>query len=81
MKSSVTGKWYKFIRDDNIRAEMARKRITYQEMAEIMGYKSKTSFNQFIKGIYKPGIADIACLSKVLEKPIDHFFNLDVELN
>jgi len=81
MKSSVKGKYSRYIKHENIRAELARRQLTYKEMSEIMGYKSAATFTHFINGICEPGVSKMIAISLILQKPVDYFFNFECEKN
>jgi len=77
MKAFKKGKYYKYIKSDNILEEMFFKNLTYQQMAEKMGYTSKAAFSHFISGTVQPTISKIACLVNEFDKPVEHFFNFN----
>lgn len=72
------GKYSEYVNAENLRAERARKRYSYERMSKELGKKSKSSYQDIEKGNCCPKITDMVTISKVLGKPMSYFFNIDV---
>jgi len=49
------------------------------QMAKLLGKKSESSYSNLEKGVVEPKISDIITVSKILQKPCNIFFNLEVQ--
>jgi len=78
MKEKKKGNFSKYIKDDNIRAEMARNRYTNQDMSFKLGYKSRAAFNAILNGKIEPRVSTIAKLVTEFKQPAENFFNFEV---
>lgn len=72
------GKYSKFVNDDNLLAEMARNRLSYREMAILMGKRRAASFSDLLYGRIEPRITDMIIIAQTLMKPVEYFFNFEL---
>jgi hypothetical protein len=72
------GKFAMYVNDGNLLAELARNRLTYQDMALLMGKRRAISFSDLLYGRVEPKITDMIAISKALGKPADYFFNFEL---
>lgn len=69
------------VNTENLKLERRKKLLTYSDMAALLGYKSKSTYMYIEKGITTPRLPIMKDISRILEKPIDYFFNLEVQEN
>ncbi|MDY6065301.1 MAG: helix-turn-helix transcriptional regulator [Finegoldia sp.] len=66
---------------EKLKEERIKNGLTYSDMAEKLGYKSKTSYMNIEKGFVNPSIDTMNKISEILKKPVQYFFNLKVQDN
>lgn len=64
---------------ENIKKERLKKGRSYADMANFLGYKSRTTYMYLEKGMTNPSIDVMNNISKLLGKPVQYFFNLNVQ--
>lgn len=66
---------------ERLKKERKEKGLTYEEMANMLGYKSKSTYRYIELGITIQKLNIVTKISSILEKPISYFFNLEVQEN
>lgn len=69
----------KYTNTENLKKERLEKGFTYEDMANFLGYKSKTTYMYIERGVTSPNIKVMNNISKILGKPVQYFFNLNVQ--
>ncbi len=69
------------VNTEKLKLERRKKLLTYSDMASLLGYKSKSTYMYIERGITIPRLPIMKDISRILEKPIDCFFNLEVQEN
>ena len=64
---------------ERIKKEREQKKYSYQDMADKLNYKSKTTYMYIENGSTQPTLQMMRGISKILGKPIAYFFNLEVQ--
>lgn len=55
--------------------------LSLRKMAELLGYNSASSYMYIERGEVQPTIKIMNEISKILNKPVDYFFKLNVQEN
>lgn len=63
---------------ERLREVRKDKNLTYQKMATLLGYKSKSTYRYIELGKTDPKLETMKKISSILEKPIGYFFNIEV---
>ena len=63
----------------NLLMEMDKRKITYRELAKLLGFKNETSVSNKMSGKYNFTDKDIAKLVEIFEKPADYLMKRDDE--
>lgn len=71
----------KYVYTDELKRERKNKGLSMENMAELLGFKSKVSYYNIENGISEPRISHINRISKILGKAAKNFFNLKVQKN
>ena len=64
---------------DKIKAERESKGLSYKDMAEKLNYKSKSTYMYIENGVTQPTLFIMREISRILEKPVAYFFNLEIQ--
>lgn len=62
-----------------LKEERIRQSMTYEDMANALGYRSKSTYMYIEKGQTIPTLPVMISISQILKKPITYFFNLEVQ--
>lgn len=62
-----------------LREERIKQNKTYDDMAKLMGYKSKSTYMYIENGQTVPTLPVMLQLAQILNKPVEYFFNLQVQ--
>jgi transcriptional regulator with XRE-family HTH domain len=68
-----------FVYTERLRRERFAKKITMREMAELLGYKSPTSYMNIENGKVCPKLDKMIEIADLLGKPVEYFFNIKVQ--
>lgn len=66
---------------ERIKEERKNKDLSYEDMSKKLGYKSKSTYMYIEKGSTMPKLDVMIEISRILQKPISYFFNLEVQDN
>jgi transcriptional regulator with XRE-family HTH domain len=75
-KDRIIGKYSHYVNDLTIRAEMARNRYNYTDMAKLMGLHPST-YQAFINGKIEPTAGRMVQISEILNLPVSELFKLN----
>ena len=64
---------------DKIKSERESKGLSYKDMAEKLNYKSKSTYMYIENGVTQPTLFIMREISRILEKPVAYFFNLEIQ--
>lgn len=67
------------VHTNRLRAERKRQGLSYEKMAEKLGYKSKCTYMYIENGKTKPKLEIMLKISEILGKPVDYFYNLELQ--
>jgi DNA-binding XRE family transcriptional regulator len=62
-----------------LKEERIKQKLTYDDMAKALGYRSKSTYMYIEKGQTVPTLPIMISISQLLQKPITYFFNLEVQ--
>jgi DNA-binding XRE family transcriptional regulator len=79
VRSDFVNKFSEYVNREALRRERFAKGFTAEHMAECLGKSSPSSYTNIENGIIEPKISDMVVISKVLEKPVGYFFNLELQ--
>ncbi len=74
-------KFSKYVNTENLKKTRLKRKFTYKDMAEKLGFKSEISYYNLEVGIVEPKITQMIKISEILDKPIHNFFNLKLQKN
>lgn len=63
----------------NLREERLKKNYTYEDMAKLLGYSSKSTYMYIERGITIPKLDTMNALADIFKKPVQYFFDLKVQ--
>lgn len=66
---------------DKLKEERKKKGLTYEAMANKLGYKSKSTYRYIELGKTIPKLNVMTEIASILNKPVGYFFNLEVQEN
>ena len=72
-------KFSNYVYTDELKRERKLKGISLNDMAKMLGFKSKVTYYNIENGISEPKISNIINISKILGKSPKNFFNLKVQ--
>ena len=72
-------KYSNYVYTDELKRERKLKKISLNDMAKMLGFKSKVTYYNIENGISEPKITNIINISKRLGKSPKNFFNLKVQ--
>lgn len=64
---------------DKLKDEREKRGYSYADMSKLLGYKSPSTYMYIEKGKTTPKLDVMISISKILNKPLDYFFNLEVQ--
>lgn len=64
---------------DKLKDEREKRGYSYADMSKLLGYKSPSTYMYIEKGKTTPKLDVMISISKILDKPLDYFFNLKVQ--
>lgn len=70
----------KYVKTKQLKSEREKNGYTYEDMARLMGYKSKSTYMYIENGQTVPTLPVMIKISEILNKPIEYFFNTKVQL-
>lgn len=62
-----------------LREERLKNNYTYEDMAKLLGYKSKSTYMYIERGITTPRLDTMNAISGIFHKPVQYFFDLKVQ--
>ena len=62
-----------------LREERIKKNYTYEDMAKLLGYSSKSTYMYIERGITIPKLDTMNALADIFKKPVQYFFDLKVQ--
>ena len=71
----------KLIYTDRLKKERSKLGYSYEEMANALGYSSKSTYMYIENGKTEPKLSIMLKISTILGKPVGYFFNLKVQEN
>lgn len=74
-------KWENFVFTEELKKERKNKGYSIEDMARMMGFKSKVAYYNIEMGIAEPKISHINKISQILGKAPRNFFNFKVQEN
>lgn len=74
-------KYSKFVKTDELKKARIKKKKNYENMANEIGLKSPISYYNLEVGIVEPKISHMIKVSNILGKPVNKFFNLQLQEN
>lgn len=69
----------KYVKTDVLKAERESRGLTYEDMASLMGYSSKSTYMYIENGTTTPTAPVMINIANIFKKPIGYFFNLEVQ--
>lgn len=72
-------KYSNYVYTDELKRERKSKGISLNDMAKMLGFKSKVTYYNIENGVSEPKISNIINISKILGKAPKNFFNLKVQ--
>lgn len=69
-------KYSEYVKTENIKKARKEKHISVNEIICKMGLASRVSYYNVENGVVEPRISQMILLSKILEKPVSHLFNI-----
>lgn len=72
-------KYSEFVNKNNLKVERMLKNLTCENMAELLGAKSATTYSNIENGNTCPNIPTINKISEILGKPANYFFKISVQ--
>ena len=72
-------KYSNYVYTDELKRERKSKGISLNDMAKMLGFKSKVTYYNIENGVSEPKISNIINISKILGKSPKNFFNLKVQ--
>ena len=61
-----------------LRAERLKRNLTYEDMADLLGYKSRSTYMYIERGFTEPRLEVMNKIATIFNKPVSYFFNLKV---
>lgn len=74
-------KYSQYVYTEELRKERKKQGISMENMAKLLGFKSKVTYYNIENGISEPKISNINEISKILGKSAKNFFNFKVQKN
>lgn len=68
-----------FIINNRLREERLKYNYTYEDMANMLGYSSKSTYMYIEKGVTSPKIDVMNSIADIFHKPVQYFFDLKVQ--
>lgn len=62
-----------------LREERLKRNYTYEDMAKLLGYSSKSTYMYIERGITIPKLDTMNALADIFKKPVQYFFDLKVQ--
>lgn len=74
-------KYSQYVYTEELKKERKKQGLSIQDMAEMLGFKSKATYYNIENGISEPKISNINEISKILGKSAKNFFNFRIQKN
>ncbi len=74
-------KYSQYVYTEELRKARKKQGISMENMAKLLGFKSKVTYYNIENGISEPKISNINEISKILGKSAKNFFNFKVQKN
>lgn len=74
-------KYSQYVYTEELRKARNKQGISMENMAKLLGFKSKVTYYNIENGISEPKISNINEISKILGKSAKNFFNFKVQKN
>ena len=71
----------KYVKTDILKAERELHGYTYEDMAEKMGYKSKSTYMYIENGQTTLTLPVMIKICQIFKKPLGYFFNIEVQVS
>lgn len=62
-----------------LREERLKNSYTYEDMSNLLGYKSKSTYMYIERGITNPKLVTMNAIADIFHKPVQYFFDLKVQ--
>ena len=62
-----------------LRAERLKRNLTYEDMADLLGYKSRSTYMYIERGFTEPRLEVMNKIATIFNKPVSYFFNIKVQ--
>jgi transcriptional regulator with XRE-family HTH domain len=69
----------KYVKTDILKEERESRGLTYEDMANLMGYNSKSTYMYIENGTTVPTAPVMIKIANIFEKPVGYFFDLEVQ--
>lgn len=73
------GIFIRIVKTEVLKKTRLQKNLTGEDMAKLLGYKSKQSYYNIEKGLVNPSAKIMNEISEIFNKPVQYFFNLKVQ--
>ncbi|WP_416335051.1 helix-turn-helix transcriptional regulator [Anaerococcus sp. DFU013_CI05] len=67
------------ITNNRLKEERLKHNYTYEDMATLLGYSSKSTYMYIEKGVTKPRLEIMNSIADIFHKPVQYFFDLKVQ--
>ena len=74
-------KYSQYVYTEELKKERKKQGISIENMAKLLGFKSKVTYYNIENGISEPKISNINEISKILGKSAKNIFNFKVQKN
>lgn len=62
-----------------LREERLKNNYTYEDMAKLLGYSSKSTYMYIERGVTTPKLDTMNSLADIFHKPVQYFFDLKIQ--
>lgn len=69
----------KLIYSERLKEARIALNLSYEDMARKLGYNSKSTYMYIENGTTEPKLSIMLKISSILNKPVEYFFNLEVQ--
>lgn len=75
----MNNKYSKYVKTEALRMERLKNKFSYMEMAQMLGFKTATSYYNIEVGKTMPTLKIINAISDIFKKPAEKFFIIKVQ--
>lgn len=62
-----------------LRTERLERNLSYKDMADLLGYKSRSTYMYIERGFTEPRLEVMNKIATIFNKPVSYFFNIKVQ--